>query len=186
VHGYDERTEADVPKDGWRVLIWVRVRRMRCPVLDCTVQTFREQVPGVLHRYQRRISRLEAQVSAMARELAGRPSARLLPVLAPWAPGIPRCGSPEDPLPPATASRLLGIDDFALRRGLVYVTVLSDAGLLVRALSRHSPREAGPRACPRAVGATMRWHGLSLIAPAALTAPLEAIRQALPSATAGT
>jgi hypothetical protein len=139
VHGYDERTEADVPKDGWRVLIWVRVRRMRCPVLDCTVQTFREQVPGVLHRYQRRISRLEAQVSAMARELAGRPSARLLPVLAPWAPGIPRCGSPEDPLPPATASRLLGIDDFALRRGLVYVTVLSDAGLLVRARSAVTP-----------------------------------------------
>jgi hypothetical protein len=28
--------------------------------LDCTVQTFREQVPGVLERYQRRISRLTA------------------------------------------------------------------------------------------------------------------------------
>jgi hypothetical protein len=45
------------------------------------VQTFREQVPGVLDRYQRRISRLGAQVSAVARELAGRASARLLPAL---------------------------------------------------------------------------------------------------------
>ena len=56
VHEYRERTAADVPVDGRRVLVRVRVRRMRCPALDCTVQTFREQVPGVLDRYQRRIS----------------------------------------------------------------------------------------------------------------------------------
>lgn len=54
---------------------------MRCPALGCQVQTFREQVPGVLERCQRRISRLTAQVSAVARELAGRASARLLPAL---------------------------------------------------------------------------------------------------------
>jgi hypothetical protein len=48
---------------------------MRCPALDCAVQTFREQVSGVVERYQRRISRLTAQVSAVARELAGRASA---------------------------------------------------------------------------------------------------------------
>ena len=81
VHGYHERTAADVPVDGRRVLVKVRVRRMRCPVLDCKVQTFREQVSGLLERYQRRISRLTAQVSAVARELAGRAAARLLPAL---------------------------------------------------------------------------------------------------------
>ena len=81
VHGNHERTAADVPVDGRRVLVKVRARRMRCPVNGCTVQTFREQVPGVLERYQRRISRLTAQVSTVARELAGRPSARLLPAL---------------------------------------------------------------------------------------------------------
>ena len=48
VHGYHERTAADVPVDGRRVLVRVRVRRMRCPALDCKVQTFREQVPGIL------------------------------------------------------------------------------------------------------------------------------------------
>jgi transposase len=81
VHGYHERTASDVPVDGRRVLVKVRARRMRCPALDCRVQTFREQVSGVLERYQRRISRLTVQVSAVARELAGRASARLLPVL---------------------------------------------------------------------------------------------------------
>jgi transposase len=81
VHEYHERTAADVPVDGRRVLVRARVRRMRCPAPDCKVQTFREQVPGVLDRYQRRISRLTAQVSAAARESAGRASARLLPAL---------------------------------------------------------------------------------------------------------
>ena len=70
VHGYHQRTAADVPVDGRRVVVKVRVRRMRCPALDCTVQTFREQVAGVLERYQRRVCRLTAQVSAVAHEFS--------------------------------------------------------------------------------------------------------------------
>ena len=57
VHGYYERAAADVPVGGRRVLLRVRVRRMRCAALGCAVQTFREQVPGVLDRYQRRTTR---------------------------------------------------------------------------------------------------------------------------------
>ena len=111
VHEYRERTVADVPPDGRRVLVKVRVRRMRCPVTGCSRQTFREQVPGVLDRYQRRTTRLTARVSAVARELAGRASARLLPAL-----GI--CASRHTmlrvllkvPLPALAVPRVLGID----------------------------------------------------------------------------
>jgi transposase len=85
VHGYHERTPADVPVGGRRVLVKVKARRMRCPVPGCAVQTFREQVPGVPERYQRRTGRLNDQVSAAVRELAGRRRASV-------SPGTPRCG----------------------------------------------------------------------------------------------
>ena len=38
VHGYHERTVADVPVDGRRVLARVWVRRMRCPDPGCPRQ----------------------------------------------------------------------------------------------------------------------------------------------------
>jgi hypothetical protein len=112
VHGYYERTVADVPVDGRRVLVRARVRRMRCPVAGCTRQTFREQVPGVLDRYQRRTTRLTGQVSAVARELAGRAGARLLPAL-----GIMVSRHTalrvllRIPLPAIPVPAVLGIDD---------------------------------------------------------------------------
>jgi transposase len=42
VHGYHERKVADVPVDGRRVLVRVRVRRIRCRAAGCPRQTFRE------------------------------------------------------------------------------------------------------------------------------------------------
>jgi zinc-finger of transposase IS204/IS1001/IS1096/IS1165/Transposase len=185
VHGYHERTAADVPTGGRRVVLKVRARRMRCLALDCKVQTFREQVPGVLECYQRRTARLTGQVSAVARELAGRASARLLPAL-----GIAVSRHTalrvllRIPLPALAVPRVLGIDDFALCRGLAYATVFIDAetGQRVDVVPRRTADvtekwllahpgaqvvcrdgsgaygEAVSRALPGAVQAGDRWH----------------------------
>ena len=160
--------------------------RGRCPVPGCPRQTFREQVPGVLERYQRRTTRLTGQVSAVARELAGRAGTRLLSALgilvsrhtALWA-------LLQIPLPALAVPRVLGIDDnFALRRGLVYATVLIDAETGrrvdvipgrtadvaeewlrghpgVEVVCRDGPGaygEAVRRALPGAVQVSDRWH----------------------------
>jgi transposase len=177
VHGYHERTVADVPADGRRVLVKVRVRRMRCPVTGCPRQTFREQVPGVLGRYQRRTARLTGQVSAVARELAGRAGARLLPAL-----GIlvsrhtTLRGLLKIPLPEAPVPRVLGIDDFALRRGLVYATVLIDAETGRRV-------DVIPGRTADVAGEWLRGHpGVEVVCRDGSGAYGEAVRQALPSA----
>jgi transposase len=150
---------------------------MRCPALDCQVQTFREQVPGVLERYQRRISRLTAQVSTVARELAGRASARLVPAL-----GIAFSRHTalrvllKIPLPGVTVPRVLGIDDFALRRGSVYATVLIDAGT-----GRRADVVQG-----RTADVAEKWlrdhPGAEVVCRDGSGAYGEAVRQALPDA----
>jgi transposase len=185
VHGYCERTVADVPADGRPVVLHVRVRRMRCPVAGCPVQTFREQVPGVLDRYQRRTTRLAGQAGAVARRLAGRAGAGLLAAL-----GVPLSRHTalrlllRLPLPEVAVPRVLGVDDFALRRGQVYATILTGAETgqrvdvlagrtadVVEAWLRDHPGaevvcrdgpgacgEAVRRALPGAVQAGDRWH----------------------------
>jgi transposase len=68
VHGYHWRTEADVPVDGRRVVVCVRVRHLVCPIRGCR-HAFREQAPGVLERHRRRTARLASQVKDMVKEL---------------------------------------------------------------------------------------------------------------------
>ncbi|MEU8927804.1 ISL3 family transposase [Kitasatospora sp. NPDC048545] len=177
VHGYHWRTVADVPVDGRRVVVRVRVRRLVCPVSGCWRQTFREQVPGLLERLQRRTARLTAQVAKVVKELCGRAAARLAPALAvPLSYATALRVLRRIPAPVVQVPRVIGIDDFALRRRHRYATVIINA-------------ETGERidVLPDREAATLevwlREHpGAEVVCRDGSATYAEAIRRALPDA----
>lgn len=177
VHGFHGRVVADVPVDGRRVVASVRVRRLVCPVLGCPRQTFREQDPGVVERYQRRTSRLADQLGSVVKELAGRAGARLSRVL---ACAISRSTAlrmlMRRAAPPLRVPRVLGIDDFALKRRHRYATVIIDAETGERI-------DVLPDRTAQTLVAWLREHpGAEYVCRDGSGSYGEAIRQALPEA----
>ncbi|WP_329027667.1 ISL3 family transposase [Streptomyces sp. NBC_00690] len=176
VHGYHWRKVADVPVDGRQIVLRVRVRRLVCPTRGCC-QTFREQVPGVLQRYQRRTTRLTRQVKAVVKELAGRAGARLLAAM---AMGLSRHTALRAllsiPLPASRIPRVIGVDDFALRRRHHYATVVIDA-------ETHERIDVLPDRTAGTLETWLRAHpGVEVVCRDGSTTYAEAIRRALPDA----
>ncbi|WP_455753410.1 ISL3 family transposase [Streptomyces avermitilis] len=177
VHGYHRRAVSDVPVDGRRVVVDLRVRRLACPVLGCRRQTFREQIPGLLERHQRRTVRLAWQISQVARELCGRAAARLAGLLA-----VPVSRSTalrhlwRLPLSRQAVPRVIGVDDFALKRRHRYATILTNA-------------ETGERidVLPDRTADTLeKWlrdrPGMKIVCRDGSATYAEAVRRALPDA----
>jgi transposase len=185
VHSTYVRRPADLPALGRAVRLAVRVRRFYCRVPTCRRHTFAERVPGLLDVRARRTRRLAAAQRALAVETGAEPGARLAAHLA-----MPASADTllrlvrRAPLPRVGPAHALGVDDWALRKGRTYGTILVDlearrvvdllpdrtADTLAAWLRRRPPvalitRDRSPEyaraataAAPQAVQVADRWH----------------------------
>jgi transposase len=133
------------------VKLEIRARRFFCDEVSCERRIFCERLEGIAAR-SRKTSRLEEALLAIALELGGRAGARLaleLGIVAARDALLRRIKA--TPLPEVGKVRVLGVDDFAFKKGSTYGTILVD-------LERHGVVDLLPERSQESLAAWFEGH----------------------------
>ena len=126
IHDHYIRTICDLPVFQHRTMILLKTRKFKCVNTRCKQKVFSEQIPAIL-KYSRRTNRVLRILESFAIELTGKlgsiMSKQLLIRVS--CSSITRMAH-RQPLPEIKQPRVLGVDDWAYRKGVSYGTILID------------------------------------------------------------
>ncbi len=152
IHSLYTRTPTDLPISGQAVRLSLRVRRFRCQNQTCHKRTFVEPLPEVVARSARQTKRLRATLKLFAVALSGRAGERLLKQLGMAVSGQTLLRLAKSiKISVAKAPDLLGVDDFAFKRGRTYGAILVD-------LRTHRPVDLLPERTADALSLWLKSH----------------------------
>jgi len=185
VHSRYKRTIADLAWADKQIELHWQARRFFCDAAKCKRKTFVERRPTMVKLYARRTNRLAQKQRKIGWLIGGTVASRLLrhlkiPTSRYTLIRLIRSGSPPEPPPP----RVVGVDDWAYRKGNRYGTIVVDlerhqvidllpersSESLANWLKAHPDieivsrdrasvyREGVDQGCPDAIQVADRWH----------------------------
>jgi transposase len=159
IHSRYQRRVTDLPCGGHAVTLIIHARRFFCRTPTCPRRTFRERMPALVAPGARRSHPLLCALTKIGMALGGKPGARLARQL-----GMPTSNRTllrlvrAVPPPLAASPRILGVDDWAWKKGRRYGTILCD-------LERHRAVDLLPERSADSVAAWLSaFPGVTVIA----------------------
>ncbi len=152
IHSYYRRKPADLPCTGRPIRLLLTVRKFFCRNTACPRKVFAERLPELIEPASRLTSRMREALQTIGFALNGEGGARLSRRL-----GMPISATTLlrslhlVPTPPVGKVRVVGLDDWAWRRGQRYGTIIIDQ-------ERHVVLDLLPERTPESVQKWLESH----------------------------